>query len=126
MAVAMRQRHLSAVALLLLVASTSDVDAGEAFQELVRWGGEVRERLADGSVGPPIPGAVVVYVSEDGTIMKDVTTDHRGRYRLLIPEGRYRASASAEGYTTAEPVRWRSVVREGAISLRNFFLRKTP
>ncbi len=56
------------------------------------------ERKPDGGAGGVIPGVVVSFVREDGSVIKNVMTDINGRYRIDLAPGRYVVTATHDGY----------------------------
>jgi hypothetical protein len=45
-----------------------------------------------------IQGVKITFVSEDGSVIEEVTTDNRGSYRISLSKGRYVATATHPGY----------------------------
>jgi hypothetical protein len=59
--------------------------------------------VMDRDAGTKIVGARIVFTSENGAVRKEVTSDANGSYRVDLPQGRYRVTASHadyEPYTT--------------------------
>ncbi|WP_202233123.1 carboxypeptidase regulatory-like domain-containing protein [Actinacidiphila reveromycinica] len=64
-------------------------------------GGTVAGRLTDASGGAGLPGAVITFTAEDGTLTYRATADTSGAYALTLPAGTYTAAATDFGYDTA-------------------------
>jgi broad specificity phosphatase PhoE len=60
--------------------------------------GKLYESWPDPTIGPPIPGAEISFVSEDGSITKSTTSTSSGSYRLDLEEGRYLVTANHLAY----------------------------
>lgn len=58
---------------------------------------EEMERLGCGS--KPVQTAIVV-TSADGTFTKEIQSDEKGRYEIVVPPGEYRLRIAAEGTRT--------------------------
>jgi hypothetical protein len=64
----------------------------------------VRGEVIDERSGVKIPRVRITFVSEDGSVIEEVTTDNCGSYRTSLSEGRYVATATHpdyEDYSTA-------------------------
>lgn len=46
----------------------------------------------------PIANAIITFTSEDGSVVKRITSDANGRYSIDLPRDRYRVSVKARGY----------------------------
>lgn len=60
--------------------------------------GRVLERHADESIGGPVPGAELLFRSEDGTIQRSSRSSANGFYEVQLPPGRYVVKATHSGY----------------------------
>jgi len=62
--------------------------------------GGFRGIVSDRDSGAKIPGALIVFESEDGTIRQEITSDANGGYGIELLEGRYWVTASHDDYQT--------------------------
>jgi hypothetical protein len=88
--------------------------------------GYVAERTPDGDIGAIIPGATIVYASEDGSTTQQVTSDEYGRYSVVLPLGRYRATAEHPDFRLYDTSPGWHVVTDEAVKYANFFLTRKP
>lgn len=56
--------------------------------------------VMDQTTGAKVNGAHLIFESEEGAARKEVTTDVNGSYRIELPQGRYRVTASHPDYET--------------------------
>jgi len=110
---ARRARRLAAswVAVALLAGCTSGFRGG------------VLERLADGSIGPPIPDAAIRFVKEDGSATAQTVSDAGGRYQLSLAIGRYVVTATHPAYEDYSSAPGFFVVTGNGFQTGNVFLR---
>jgi phosphohistidine phosphatase SixA len=114
-----------------LVAAEDAVAASNGKREVLRvpvrvsgYQGGSYERKTDGGIGPVIPGVQISFVSEDGSITRNVTTDRAGRYRIDLARGRYIVSASHAGFENYSTAPGFFVVTGNGYQTGNIFLRR--
>jgi broad specificity phosphatase PhoE len=86
--------------------------------------GVVRERLANGSLGPAIPDVTVKFIKEDHSAVQTATTNAAGRYQVTLPAGRYLVSAASAGFEDYSSAPAFFVAGGSGFQTGNVFLRK--
>jgi len=85
--------------------------------------GQAYQRLADGGIGPPIPGVELTFIREDGASATRITTDAGGRYQVQLPPARYYMRASHRDFEDDASAPGLGVVSSGSPGTYNVFLR---
>ena len=86
--------------------------------------GQALTRLAEGGLGPPIAAAELTFISEDGTLVRRVTTGANGRYSIDLPAGRYYTRSSHRNFADDWSGPGFNVVGSGSAGTLNVFLRE--
>lgn len=87
--------------------------------------GVVYQRLADGSIGPVVPGVALKFVKEDRSLVRAATSDAAGRYQANLSSGRYWVTAVAAGFEDYSSAPGFFVVPAGSgFQTGNVFLRE--
>jgi hypothetical protein len=82
------------------------------------------ERNIDGSIGAAIAGVVLTFVKEDGSMLRTVTTDNNGYYRIALHRGRYWVRAASPLYEDYCSLPGYYVVTGPGYQTGNIFLKK--
>jgi phosphohistidine phosphatase SixA len=104
-------------ATVLLCAASLAGGCGSGFRGLAY------QRLADGAIGPPIPGVELTFVREDGASVRRTTTDAGGRYQVELPAARYYLRAAHPDFEDDWSAPGLGVVTGGSPGTYNVFLR---
>jgi hypothetical protein len=86
--------------------------------------GRAYEREPDGGIGPTIPGVEIIFLKEDGSTSRRVTTDDAGLYRVSLGKGRYWVTATHPDYEDYASAPGFFVVTEEGYQTGNVFLRE--
>ena len=86
--------------------------------------GRAFERLPDGSIGQTLPGVRIVFVREDGHIVRSTITNSTGYYRVNLGVGRYFVVATHANYQIYNTFPGFSVVTGYKYQTHNIFLKK--
>jgi phosphohistidine phosphatase SixA len=78
----------------------------------------------DGSIGAAIPGVVLTFVKEDGSMFRTVTTNNNGYYRIRLHRGRYWVRAVSPLYEDYCSLPGFFVVTGPGYQTGNIFLKK--
>ena len=73
-----------------------------------------------------IAGAVIKFTSEDGSLSQTVTSTDNGTYKIKLPQGRYKVTATQRAYQTYTTGQGFFVVTCQGMQTGNIFMTKRP
>ncbi len=81
--------------------------------------------VAEGGLqGSKIAGAVIKFTSEDGSLSQTITSTNAGTYKIELPQGRYKVTATHRSYETYTTGRGFFVVTCNGMQTGNIFMEK--
>jgi broad specificity phosphatase PhoE len=86
--------------------------------------GLVRQRLADGGLGPVVADVALRFVKEDHSLVRSAISDASGRYQVTLPAGRYFVTAASVGFEDYSSAPGFFVVTGSSFQTGNVFLRQ--
>jgi hypothetical protein len=87
--------------------------------------GACYEQLANGQIGPKLPGVQLLFVSEDGRLSINAASQEGGFYQVCLPPGRYRVTAAREGFESYSTEQGFFVVGGSEYRTGNVFLKRS-